>query len=273
VEQKTPVAINQEKIIMAKEQTNNQVETLEQGELFFLYRPSVEEEAVKGLQDVQRFFLLLHPKGTPNHRLIVIGRKKLPEADKSGERYWGFVDEILRTDKQLKEQFAAESYETETRGDRLLPSMRPAGMGEYQLLRHGDHTHLVYELMLPERRSDVQNELNIARAATYIISVKNPNASTPRGVGLEADQKAELPKNLQEQFKGRRFINADPPELLDHEGVEILLISTDENLQELGIDLDAHRAAADMDAEYVFKALRMKRSAKKDKPLLCVKWQ
>jgi len=259
--------------MMAKQQTNNQVETLEQGEIFFLYRPAVEEEEVKGLQDVQRFFLLLHPEGTQNHRLIIIGRKKLPDADKSGDRYWGFVDGILRTDKQLKEQFSAESYETETRGDRLLPSMRPAGLGQYQLLRHGDHTHLAYELMLPERRSEVQQELNIARAATYIISVKNPASSTPRGVGLESDQKAELPKQLQDRFKGRRFINADPPELLDHQGVEILLISTDESLKELGIDVDAQREAADKDAEYVFKALHMNRSAQKENPLLSGKWQ
>jgi hypothetical protein len=90
---------------------------------------------------------------------------------------------------------------------------------------------------------------------------------------LEGDQKAELPKKLQEHFKGRRFINADPPELLDHQGVEILLISTDESVQELGIDLDVHREAADKDAEYVFKALRMQPSATKEKPLLSGKWQ
>lgn len=258
---------------MAKQQANNQVETLEKGDIFFLYRPAVEEEEVKGLEDVQRFFLLLHPEGTRNYRLIIIGKKKLPDAENSGDRYWGFVDGILRTDEQLKEQFSAESYQTETCGDRLLPSMRPAGLGEYQLLRHGDHTHLAYELRLPERRSDVQKDLNITRAATYIISVKNPNSSTPRGVGLESDQKAELPKKLQEHFKGRRFINADPPELLNYEGVELLLISTDESLQELGIDVDAQRQAADKDAESVFKALRMQQSPEKEKSLLNGKWQ
>jgi hypothetical protein len=258
---------------MAKPQKNGQVELLERGEIFFLYRPAVEEEEVKGLEDVQRFFMLLHPEGSQNHRLIIIGKKKLPEADKTDERYWGFVDEVLRTDKQLKEQFSPESYETKTRGDRFVGSMRPAGMGEYQLLRHGNHTHLAYELTLPERRSEVQQELNIARSATYIISAKNPNASTPRNVGLESDQKADLPKQLQEKFKGRRFINVDPPELLDHEGVEILLISTDESVKELGIDLEASSEATEKDAAYVFKALRMQQSAEKEKPLLHGQWQ
>jgi hypothetical protein len=251
----------------------NQLDLLEQGEIFFLYRPAIAEEDVKGLQDVQRFFILLHPENSRNHRLIVIGKKRLPDAEHAGDRFWGFVDAVLRTDKDLKEQFSAESYETQTGGDRLLPSMRPAGSGNYQLMRHGNHTHLVYELALPEQPSDVQQELNIARAATYLLSVKNPTASAPQGVGLEDDQKAELPKALLEHFHGRRFIDADPPELLDYEGVEILLISTDESVQELGIDLDAQSETADRDAEYVFKSLRMQQSAEKEKSLVNGKWQ
>jgi hypothetical protein len=86
-------------------------------------------------------------------------------------------------------------------------------------------------------------------------------------------QKAELPKHLQEKFKGRRFINVDPPELLDHQGVEILLISTDESVKELGIDLEAQADATEKDAAYVFNALHMQRSAQKEKPLLRGKWQ
>jgi hypothetical protein len=258
---------------MAKQEQNSQAETLERGEIYFLYRPAVGEEEVKGLEDVQRFFLLLHPEGSRNHRLIIIGKKKLPEAGRSGERYWGFVEDVMATDKQLQEAFSPESYETKTRGDRMVASMRLAGSGEYQLIRHGNHTHLVYELTLPERRSEVQRDLNIEREASYIISIKNPNASTPRGAGLENDQKAELPQRLQDLFKGRRFINADPPELLDYKGVEILLISTDESLGELGIDLEAEDRAAEKDAAEVFKALHMRQSAEKERPLLRGLWQ
>jgi len=264
--------MRKEKTIMAEQQKNNGVEILERGEIFFLYRPAVEEEKVKGLEDVQRFYMLLHPEGSRKPRLIIIGKKRLPPADKSGERFWGFVDEILQSDKQLREQFGPESYETKTRGERSVGSMRPVGMGEYQLVRHGNHTHLAYELALPEQPKDVQQDLGIARAASYIISVKNPNASSPRGVGLENEQRAELPKHLQERFKGRRFINAEPPELLDHEGVEILLISTDESLEELGIDLEASSEAIERDAKQVFEALRMEQSDEKEKALLRGEW-
>jgi len=258
---------------MAKQEQNSQAETLERGEIYFLYRPAVGEEEVEGLEDVQRFYLLLHPEGSRNYRLIIIGRKKLPEPDRPGERYWGFVDDVMATDKQLQEAFSPEIYETKTRGERMVGSMRLAGLGEYQLIRHGKHTHLVYELTLPERRSEVQRDLNIEREASYIISIKNPNAPAPQGAGLESGQKAELPQRLQDLFKGRRFINADPPELLDYKGVEIVLISTAESPEELGIDLEAEDRAAENDAAEVFKALHMRQSAEKERPLLRGLWQ
>lgn len=90
---------------------------------------------------------------------------------------------------------------------------------------------------------------------------------------MEAEQKAELPKHLQESFQGRRFIDVDPPVLLDHAGVEILLISTDESLKELGIDLEAASENLDKDAAHVFEVLRMQQSAEKEKPLVQGKWQ
>lgn len=251
---------------------NHAIETLEQGEIFFLYRPAVDEASVKGLQDVQRFFMVLHPADSDTYRTVIIGRKKLPEPDQSGERYWGFVDEILRneqnTEKKLKELFASEDYSTATRGERELAAMIPAGMGQYQILRHGDHTHLAYELSLPKRRSEVQQDFNIERAANYVISVKNPKASTPRGVGLEHEQKADLPQSLQEKFKARRFIDVDPPKLLDYVGVELLLISTSESMRSLGVEFDA----AERDADYVFQALHLERSKEAERALAGGRW-
>jgi hypothetical protein len=61
--------------------------------------------------------------------------------------------------------------------------------------------------------------------------------------------------------------------LLDYKGVEILLISTDESLGELGIDLEAEDRAAEKDAAEVFKALHMRQSAEKERPLLRGLWQ
>jgi hypothetical protein len=48
----------------------------------------------------------------------------------------------------------------------------------------------------------VQQELNIKPEASYIFSVKNPEASTPPGVGLTPPQKAHYPEGLEQRFHG-----------------------------------------------------------------------
>jgi hypothetical protein len=61
-------------------------EIVEQGDIYFLYRPKVrgqeeaegEETAAEDLDDVQNFYLVLKPQGG-RFRLINIGRKRLPD--------------------------------------------------------------------------------------------------------------------------------------------------------------------------------------------------
>jgi hypothetical protein len=48
---------------------------LERGNIYFIYRPRVEETSTAAIEDVQRFFVILSPHGQERHRLIVIGRK------------------------------------------------------------------------------------------------------------------------------------------------------------------------------------------------------
>ena len=49
-------------------------------------------------------YMVLHPRGEKKYRMIVIGRKKLPDAAKSGtQKYWGFVDRVVSDPKQLEE--------------------------------------------------------------------------------------------------------------------------------------------------------------------------
>jgi hypothetical protein len=94
----------------------------------------------------------------------------------------------------------------------------------YALVRHDDHTHLAYALELPSKPGEVQEELEILPEASYIITVKNPEQPSPPGVGLDEAQQAELPNRLEARFRGRRFVPVDPPEFLDPEGAELILI-------------------------------------------------
>jgi hypothetical protein len=63
---------------------------------------------------------------------------------------------------------------------------------------------------------------------------------------------------LLERFRGRRFIPVETPELLDHEGAEIVLVGASEDPEsELGIELDADPERLD-EAE-IFSRLRLPR--------------
>jgi hypothetical protein len=79
-------------------------------------------------------------------------------------------------------------------------------------------------LELPKRQGPVERELNIKREASYIIAVKNPKTPSPPNIGLGRKQEAEFPKALQEKFEGRRLVPVDPPDFLNYEGEEVVLI-------------------------------------------------
>lgn len=230
------------------------IDVLERGAAYFLYRPAVAGAAPHGVADVRRFHLALRPDGRDDLRLIVIGHKKLPDADAPDQRFWGFVDVVGDADG------IAEA----------LAGSRPAGEGAYALVRHHGHVHLAYALALPTAPGEVQAALNIAPEASYLLVAKNPKASSPPGIGLDGDRKAELPAALQARFGDRRFIALDPPELLDHVGLEVLLLTTDEDLVELGAELDAVDVACR--PEDVLAALRLAARATPVAPLVEGEW-
>jgi hypothetical protein len=133
-------------------------------------------------------------------------------------------------------------YETKTRGERHLAPARPAGEGVYAIVRHDGHTHLAFALELPARRGEVQEQLNIPDQGSYVITVKNPELPAPSGVGVSSEAKPELPHHLRSRFAGRRFVAVDPPEFLDQQGAELVLIGADEDVfDELGVSLDPER--------------------------------
>lgn len=245
--------------------------TLEEGDIYFVYRPKVEHGSAQGLEDVQRMNVVLHPRGEKRYRLLVIGEKKMPGVEKKGRKSWGFVERVSGDSGKLEEELSGKTYRTRTRGERDEPAVRPAGEGVYAIVRHGDHTHLAYALELPRKPGEVQEELNIEKEASYILSIKNPDKPSPSSTGLHEEQKAQFPKKLQERFRGRRFIAADPPDFLNYEGAELLLIgSTDDISEELDITLDTEKETEDT-AE-VFSDLHLRRSEHPVEPLFKGEW-
>ena len=95
---------------------------------------------------------------------------------------------------------------------------------------------------------------------------------SPSEAGLSPTRKADLPRRLGDRFRGRRFICVEEPELLDHEGVEIVLIAASADIsEELGIGLDADRetlASADL-----FRQLKLRRESHPAAPIEEGRWQ
>ena len=214
--------------------------------------------------------MVLGPHGKRTYRLIIIAEKRLPALRGGGDRKsWGFVQTVSHRPDEVEDELDPESYSTKTRGERHQPAARPAGEGH---LRPGAPPHhLAYALELPDRPGDVQRTLNIHREGSYTVAVKNPDAPSPPSVGLDEARKANFPEPLRRRFEGRRFIAVDPPEFLDHEGAEILLVGARADASaELGAQLNPERET-EATAE-IFNDLRLEKSMHPLTPLFEGKW-
>jgi len=256
---------------MAKKEEGN-IRILEKGDIYFFYTPKVEQEHPESESDVQRFHMVLSSADREHYRLATIGRKRMPGPEKSGKaRNWGFIEKVSGSPGPIREQLKGETYETKTRGERRQPAARPAGEGVYRILKHDDHTHLIYSLELPGRPGEVQDEFNIEDEASYIITVKNPETPSPPQAGLGKKQEAGYPKRLMNKFRGRKFAEAEP-DFLDHEGAEFILVSASDDISEdLGLKLKTDKETpetADM-----IRDLGIDKSKRPTRPLFEGEWQ
>jgi hypothetical protein len=247
------------------------VRVLERGHIYFAYRPRVEEEAAHGLEDVQRVYMILSPRGKGSYRLLVIGQKRLPAAAGPGDpKAWAFVEKVSSRAEEVEDELDPKTYRTATRGERHRPAARPAGEGVYAIARHRGHTHLAYVLELPAEPGEVQRTLHIDEEASYIVAVKNPRTPPAPGVGLD-EARAQYPADLQKRFRRRRFIPVDPPAFLDHEGAEIVLVGAGADVaRELGLPLSPQHESEATAA--VFEDLGMEKSLHPVTPLLTGRW-
>jgi hypothetical protein len=171
----------------------------------------------------------------------------------------------------VRDEFGRATYATKTRGERVQPAARPAGEGVYAIVRHDDHTHLAYVLELPEEPGPPQEAFNIAEEGSYILSVKNPEHPGLHDAKSAEGRPVAFPKRLQQRFRGRRFIGADPPDFLDYAGVELLLVgAASDVIEELGVQLESQRETA-ATAE-IFNDLRLEKSRQAIEPLLQGEW-
>ncbi|GJN18973.1 hypothetical protein PR202_gb06196 [Eleusine coracana subsp. coracana] len=285
-----------------KTRPDPKVEIQEKGEIFFFYRPKVDREEAHSPDDVQRMYIVLRPESgeraveekqapdsgkegrkhgkaeeghqgghgeeevnieeQPLLRLVVMGKKSLPEPGKRGRPYWGYVELVTTNLDDIKDALEEEEYSTATRGQRRRPAARALGEGVYRILKHesgrraATHTHLVYKLELPLRGpGEPQDALNVEPEASFLVQVKNPDPpSSGSGGGgfrgLQNKRRAAFPARLQGAFGSRRYAPADPPDLLNYEGCELLLIAASDDVEEeLGLELEGEVELGEEDVE------------------------
>lgn len=254
---------------MPAQRKSDEIEVLEEGSIYFTFRPKVETHDPSGLGDVERFHMILVPKGRKHMRMAVVGRKRLPDLT-DHERTWGFIEAVKTDAKAMGESLAEHHQDTKTRGERTYPANRPAGEGVYALVQKGRQMHLAYALTQPEKPGPVQKALNIAPEGSFAISIKNPEKGQPTATGLSDEGKADYPKSRQEEFADRRFAPTDPA-LLDYEGAEFVLVGARSNPEE-DYDLDIEEKAEDMSDERIFRHLHMAKSRNPVEPLFKGTW-
>jgi hypothetical protein len=195
-----------------KNRWRSDIEFLEQGDIYFFYKPKKEVVLVKGWDDVARFYFVLDPQGQALPRYIVMGNKKMPSfADGDQKTTWGFVQIIGG------KGFATTLTQTPAR---QKTASRPAGEGIYTIVKHGDHVHLLYALELPRKSGRVQKEFNISSQANYIFSTRDVTVS---------------PSSPEQPFS-----NFSPADLskLNQKGTEVLLIGIGADITRLGLAAD-----------------------------------
>jgi hypothetical protein len=250
--------------------TSSKTKILEQGDIFFLYRPKVNVQLARGIEDIQRFYVILKPSGMILFRRIIVGEKRLPDVGEF-ERAWGFVDRVSGDPEEIEDELDSQRYQTKTHGERVEPAARPAGEGIYAIVRHGEHTHIAYILELPRKSGEVQRELNIRKQGSIIVTVKNPKMDSPPQAGLPEMKKPKYPATLQRNFSGKRFTNLDPPEFLDYPGTELVLVGVPADVtRELGIKL--HPRHKDEETAAIFSQLKMEKDLHPTAPLISGKW-
>jgi hypothetical protein len=192
----------------------NVPEIVEQGDVLFFYRPTVQPaEAPPDLQPgVQAFYVVLSPANQGTHRRVRIGKKRMPKS----ERLWARVERVGDFARVIGDQINDEVYTTKTRGDRFQPGARPVAQGCYAFVRHGDHTHFVYRVDRDE--ADAPEDVRVPEVGDSVVLFEREPTEDSRAI-WSAEGEVRW---------------------LDREGEELVFVGVDEDPEDvLGLDIAA----------------------------------
>jgi len=205
---------------------------LEKGIIYFFFRGSVTTDHPTSASEVARSYIVLRPLPASaslgsgaipdlnNARLLALPKKVLPKSGR--DRFLVFVEKAGASIQTLKDDFLKGSdYDTATLGPRHTPAVTPIGEGVYCITSTGRASHLAYMLTIPSELGTVQEELGLAQQGSFGLSLKNPEAPGPANASLP--QGPAWPEELQKEFRGLRWMPAQPKHL-EYANAQMLLI-------------------------------------------------
>jgi hypothetical protein len=253
--------------------SSKQTTVLEQGDIFFFYRPKIRSDKVESIEDVRRFFMVLAPEPKNRkdlYRLFVIGKKSLPEIRqteaRSSERYWARVGGIFDHPEQLTKELMSKEFRE---GD----AARPVGEGKYAIINHRNkHTELAFVLELPSEPGEAQKELGIEKEASYIVTVINPKIPKIADDLPSTENTPRYTESILNEFnENENFVPLSRNiKFIDYQNAQIILVGAREGRdtvkQELGIALEnenENEQSAD-----IFTRLRVQKEQVPIRPLM-----
>ena len=256
---------------------NTEPEVLEQGDIYFFYRPKKGAQQVKGIEDVRRFFMVTGPEKSENtkensdksqfYRLFVIGKKSLPEIRKTearaSERYWARVGGIFQNPDELTKELLSDEFR---KGD----AARPVGEGKYAIVRHQNHAELAYILEIPEQPGEAQRELGIQKEASYVISIINPKRPAPAGYP-STEERPKYPEDVLKEFsETEKFVSLiKNTKFIDYKNAQIILIGAREGKDVIKSEIGIEIIEEDESPQYadIFDKLKVRKDQVPIRPL------
>lgn len=199
---------------------------VEQGDIYFFYKPKKSLSEVQGIDDVSRFYFVLQPDKENFSRFIVMGGKKMPALSDGNKTSWGIIQMV-----------GGRGFASKKTAKTSGKFSRPAGEGIYAVVQHRNHTHLLYMLELPDIPGEVQQSFNIFPEANYIF-LSRP-IETP-------------PSNMDVPFSNFSRVQIKD---LNLRGTEILLVGVGADIGRMG--LSAYKDDEDLKSSDIIKRLNL----------------
>jgi len=221
---------------------------IEEGTIYFFYRPKVDTYEVKDMADVHNLWVVMQPKlsvAVPSTDADKLPPSEAKEKEKESKKFF----RLLNFHRKTLPNYAAEGKDqrlatvertspdivdiellllrNNVNNSHENPPSRPIGHGAYAILLHDkgikDHVHLVFALETPKELGEVQNAFHLPKQGNYILHVKKP----------ETDEvMASVPDAYKDLWSDRTYVSPPTNVLLNCDGVKILFTKTKQSITE-----------------------------------------